>query len=472
MSAPLLPAFERWRAAGRRRRDLRRAWAALHPSRLLVVSFAGLIGTGTLGFRLLPGLTAEGVALGWVDALFMATSAVCVTGLTVVDTSADLTVAGQLWILLLMQLGGLGLLTFASGILLSVGRRLSLRHEALVRGATDAVPQVDYRLLLRRVLAYTLGVELLGFVLLWVAWADRLGVVGAMWPALFHAVSAFCNAGFSIFGTGMMEERSAGFPMLIVMALVLLGAIGFLTLDEVGERTRAGWRRRQRLSLHTRFVIVATLVAAAAGALAFLLFEWERTLAGLPLRERLLNALFAGFASRTAGFATVDYTAVDTPTALVTTVLMFVGGAPGSTAGGIKVTTIAVLVVLAVARLRGRRNVSAFHRTIPDETLGRATGLAVLAGMVLVAGLFAVVAIEGEGASHGRFLPYMFEVVSAFSTTGLSMDLTRDLSPPGRVVLALLMFVGRIGVMTTAASLALGSRAIPFRYAKEDVAIG
>jgi trk system potassium uptake protein TrkH len=474
MRAPTPLGFERWRVAQGRERHvrLRRLWSALPPSRLLVGSFALLIAVGTLGFRLLPGLTASGVPLGWIDALFMATSAVCVTGLSVLDTGADLTFAGQLWILLLVQLGGLGLLTFTSGILLTVGRRLSLRHEGLMESSPEGAPRVDYRVLVRRVLRYTAVIELLGVGLLYVAWAPAYGARAALWPSVFHAVSAFCNAGFSTFSDSLVGQRTAGFPLLVVMGLVVFGGLGFLTLEELGQRSRLSGRRRPRLSLHARLVIAATLVLLVVGTAGFAAFEWNHTLDGLDTPDRALNALFGGVTPRTAGFNTVDYGAVETPTAALTIVLMFIGGAPGSTAGGVKVTTLALLFVLALARLRGQRDVSAFHRTIPEETIGRAAGLLVLAALVLTVGLLALVAVDPGAASHERFLAYMFEAVSAFGTVGLSMNLTPELSPGARLVVSALMFVGRVGVMTAAAALALGPRALPFRYAKEDVPIG
>ncbi len=461
-------AWERWQL--RRRRTWRSIWAGLSPSRLLVLSFALLVLVGTLGFRLLPVL-ASAERLPWTDALFMATSAVCVTGLAVVDPATGMTLAGQLWTLLLVQLGGLGLLAFTSGILLTIGRRLSLRHEALVHGPDGVAPQVDYRALVRRVLRHTLLIELAGFVLLYMVWTPRYGAVETLWPALFHAVTAFMNAGFSTFPGGLAGHAGHGSALVVIMALALAGGLGFLVIEELGAWARRG-RRGRRLSLHARIVVVATVAISLAGTAGFALLEWEGTLGGLPTGERLLHALFGGAATRTAGFSTVDFGAVRTPTALVTMALMFIGGAPGSTAGGVKVTTFALLIVLAVSRLLGRRSVSAFHRTIPEETLGRAAGLMVLAVIVLSVGLLALVVVDPAAAAHGSFLAYMFEAVSAFGTAGLTMNLTPELSPGARHVVAALMFLGRVGIMTAAAALVLGPRAVPFRYAKEDVAIG
>ncbi len=453
----------------RRRRTWRSIWAGLSPSRLLMLSFALLVLVGTLGLRLLPGLVVTGPPT-WTDALFMATSAACVTGLAVIDPATEMTFAGQLWLLLLVQLGGLGLLTFTSTILLTIGRRLSLRHESLLQG-DGAAPQVDYRALVRRVLRFTFGIEALGALLLWMAWVPTLGARGAAWPAVFHAVSAFCNAGLSVFAGGFTGQADAPVPLAVVTLLVMSGGLGFLTLDELSRQLVRG-RRRSRLSLHTRLVVVATAGLLAVGLLGFLLFEWEGTLAGMSVRDRVLNALFASAATRTAGFNTVDFGQASTPTALLTMALMFIGGAPGSTAGGVKVTTFALLVVLAASRIRGRRSVHAYHRTIPEETIGRAAGLMVLATMVLAVGLLVLVAVDPNAASHGAFLAYMFEAVSAFGTVGLSTGLTPNLSADARLVVAALMFVGRVGIMTAAAALALGPRTIPFRYAKEDVAIG
>lgn len=459
--------FARWLPDSRRRRAFFR-W--LSPARFLVLSFAGMILAGTFGFRFLPGLYV-GAPLGWIDSLFMATSAVCVTGLTVVDPGTHFTFYGQLWSLVLIQLGGLGLLTLTSGILLTVGRRLSLRHEELMRSSGDANPEIDYRLLVRRVLLFTLSIESAGAAVLFVAWYGELGMAGGAWAAIFHAVSAFCNAGFSVFPGNLVGYQGDPLALGAVMALIVLGGLGFLTLTELGRWLDRRSRSR-RLSLHSRLVLASTAIALVAGALAFGVFEWHHTLDGLSRSDRVVNALFGSVTARTAGFATVNYAHVTGPTAFATIVLMFVGGAPGSTAGGIKVTTIAILVVMAWSRLRGTRSVSAFHRTIPDETLGRASGIIVIAASLLILAIFVLVAVDPHATSPEIFLRYMFEAVSAFGTVGLSMDLTQSLSPGARIVIVALMFIGRVGIMSFAAALTLQPRALAFRYAREDVAVG
>lgn len=467
-AAQVVPgSISRWLPARGRRRVLT-DW--LSPSRMLVLSFAALVAAGTLGFRLLPGIYT-GPRMGWIDSLFMATSAVCVTGLVVINPATALTFYGQLWALLLIQLGGLGLLTLTSGILLTVGRRLSLRHEELMRSPSEDA-EIDYRQLVRRVLRYTMLIELAGAVVLYAGWVGELGVGGAIWPAVFHAVSAFCNAGFSLFAGNMADRFHDPLALAVVMALVVLGGLGFLTLTELSRWLRTRSRGRRRLSLHSRIVLVATVLAILFGALAFGAFEWDNTLAGMAVRDRVMNAFFGSITARTAGFNSIDYGHVSPPAAFATILLMFMGGAPGSTAGGVKVTTVALLVLLAASRLRGSRTVSAFHRTVPDETLGRASGLVVISMAILIAALFLLIATDPVATSYDAFVRYLFEAVSAFGTVGLSMDLTTSLSPASRLVIAALMFIGRVGVMSLAAALALEPETLAFRYAKEDVAVG
>jgi len=456
----------RWHVPLRRHpRDL----LHLAPARLLVLSFALLIGVGTVGLRVLPGLYT-GPGLSWTDALFMATSATCVTGLAVVDTATYFTTRGQLWLLALIQLGGLGLLTFTSGVLLTAGRRLSLRHQQLVAGG-GAQPTVDYRALVRRVLRLTVIIELTGAALLYGAWVGELGWAGAAWPAVFHAVSAFCNAGFSTFSDNLMGQSTAVVPLLVIMVLVVLGALGFLTLSELGRETgpRA---RRVRLSVNSRLVLTATLVVIVIGAVTTYVNEADHALAGLSPAHRMLNALFASAASRTAGFNTLDYGAVTSPTAFALILLMFVGGAPGSTAGGVKVTTAALVLRYAWARLRGEEYVNLWDRSVPTETVQRAMSVTVIGGSVLVVFFFILIAVEPGAVGQAAFLPFMFEATSALSTTGLSMDVTPTLVPEARLVLVVLMFVGRVGLLSAGAAIALRGRAVEMRFAHEDVAVG
>ena len=484
MAEPLEPPERPWRAApaapppGRRPalRRVRRRWERLTPPRLFVLSFVALVAVGTAGLLTLPGLYT-GARLGPLDALFTMTSAVCVTGLIVVDTATFFTPWGQAWLLLFIQLGGLGLITFATVILATLGRRLSLRHEVLLGDAADAVPAIDVRRLTRDVLVFTLSFEAAGALALWAAWGPRLGWAEAAWPAAFHSVSAFCNAGFSTFSDSLVGFQRDPLTLAVIMALVVLGGIGFLTMEELAVWWRSRREaRRFRLSLHSQLVLGATGVLVAGGFVLFAPFEWERTLAGLPAADRLVNALFLSVTARTAGFNSVSYAEVSDQTGFLTVLLMFVGGSPGSMAGGVKTTTAALVLLLAVARLRGHEALYVRGRTVPDETVQRAVGLFVLAAIVVTAGIFVLTTTEEAAgpAVADPFLRYTFEAFSAFNTVGLSMDLTPTLSTAGRWVIVALMFVGRVGPLTAAAALSRSRRlrAGRFRYAYEDVEIG
>ena len=458
----------------------RSGWAAfrrsLTPPRLLLLSFLALIVVGTLGLRWLPGLYV-GERLDWLDALFTATSAVCVTGLIVVDTATHFTMAGQAFILLLIQLGGLGILTFTTLIIVALGRRLSLHQEAVTASTADIAPEIDFRHLVRNVVALTLLFEAVGALLLFLAWLPRFPVPQAGWHALFHSISAFCNAGFSTFSDSLMGFQEAPVTLTVIMTLIVLGGLGFLTLEEVHLWWKRRARRGFRLSLHSRLVLVVTAVLLSFGAVAFTGLEWGHSLGHLTWWERLLNGTFMSVTARTAGFNTVDYAATAESTNFLTIILMSIGGSPGSTAGGLKTTTVAVIGLLAVARLMGRQVTSVNARTIPEETVQRAVGLFVV-GFMVVSGailLFVVIQMAPLGAgTSGDFLTWMFEAVSAFNTVGLSMGGTGELTSSGKFLTILLMYTGRVGPLTLAAGIALSrpNMSGEFRYSYEDVIIG
>ena len=441
-----------------------------------MLSFLALIALGTLGLRTLPGLYV-GRPLSWLDALFTATSAVCVTGLIVVDTASYFTTAGQAYVLLLIQLGGLGILTFTTLLILALGRRLSLHPEAISADAAEIAPEVDFRHLVRNVVRFTLGFEAVGALLLFVAWLPRFSLGEAAWHALFQAVSAFCNAGFSTFSDSLMGFQRAPFTLTVIMGLVVLGGVGFLTLEEL----HLGWRRakgrRWRLSLHSRLVLTVTGVLLLGGWVVLSALEWGNALAGMSLLDKLSNGLFRSVTARPAGFNTVDYGATTDSTNFFTILLMSIGGSPGSTAGGLKTTTVAIIALLAFSRLRGHQVTSVHGRSVPEETVQRAVGLFAVAFVVVTGGilLFSMVQLPPElGGERSEFLPYMFEAVSAFNTVGLSMGATAELTPVGKLLAVLLMYLGRVGPLTFAAAIALSRPTLAgeFRYAYEDVIIG
>lgn len=473
---PNLRRFNPWIRQTERRRSF---WRRLTPPQLFVASFAGLIILGTLGLKLLPGIYT-GEPLTWLDALFTATSAVCVTGLIVVDTATHFTTAGQAFLLLLIQLGGLGMITFTTLIILALGRRLSLRHERLSSSTAEVAPHVRPEHLARDVMVFTFGIEAFGALMLYLIWVPRFGWADALWPAVFHSVSAFCNAGFSTFSDSLIGFDDAAPTVVIIAILIVVGGIGFLTMEELVLRRRAR-RAGQifRISLHSRLVILSSAVLLAIGWLLFGIFEWGATLGNLTTGDRIVNALFMSVTPRTAGFNTIDYAQATDSTNFLTIILMFIGGSPGSTAGGLKTTTVMLIVLLAWARFRGREIPSLWARSIPEETIQRAIGLAVVVFAAVTASIFLYTWTEhsgslGAGGGGSRFLAHMFEAVSAFNTVGLSLGVTGTLSEAGKALTVLLMFVGRVGPLTFAAALAVaaGQQRVAYRYAYEDVVVG
>lgn len=468
--------FNSWTGQSERRRSL---WRRLTPPQLFVSSFVGLVALGTVGLKVLPGLYT-GAALSWLDALFTATSAVCVTGLIVVDTATYFTPAGQLFLLALIQLGGLGMITFTTLIILALGRRLSLRHERISSAVAEVAPHVPIERLARDVVIFTVGIELLGAALLYVLWGPRFGWLEAAWPAVFHAVSAFCNAGFSTFSDSVIGFQTEPFTLLLLSVILIAGGTGFLTMEEL----RLWWRARRRnevfrLSLHSRLALATTAALLVAGWFLLGLFEWDGTLRHLSPAQRVVNAFFLSATPRTAGFNNIDYAQASDSTNFLTIILMFIGGAPGSTAGGLKTTTVALIALLAWARLNGREILSLGARSIPEETVQRAVGLSVVVFTVVTACIFLFTWTEHSGIaltadSENRFLSHMFEAVSAFNTVGLSMGATSHVSALGKWLTIALMFVGRVGPLTFAAALVLaaGRRNAAFRYAYEDVIVG
>lgn len=454
-------------------------WRRLTPPQLFVGSFVTLVALGTVGLRWLPGLYT-GAPLGWLDALFTATSAVCVTGLIVVDTATHFTVAGQAFLLVLIQLGGLGMITFTTMVIQAMGKRVSFRQGGLSDAGSLVAPEVPLEKLALNVVRFTLGFELLGALLLYALWVPRFGWDGAAWPALFHSVSAFCNAGFSTFSDSLIGFQDAPATLLVVTLLLVAGGLSFLTMQELTHfRSQRRKRKGVRLSLHSRFVLGTSALLLAGGWACFTVFEWNATLGHLGVLDRVTNGLFLSATPRTAGFNSIDYAAATESTGFLTIILMFIGGSPGSTAGGVKVTTVALIGLVALARVRGQTIASIWGRSIPDETIQRAIGLLVVAFGLVTTSIFLYTWTEqGSGATDvngaNPFLGHMFEAVSAFNTVGLSMGVTATLSVPGKWLTVLLMFVGRVGPLTFVAALARAAQGekVTYRYAYEDVVVG
>ena len=443
------------------------------PTAALVVSFAAMIVVGGLLLTLPPMTTAQG-SLGLLDALFTATSAVCVTGLAVLDTGRDFTTAGQLVVLLLIQLGGLGIMTYSVFFLRMMGGSSPLGLELALRESIPATPKHDVPGLARTVVLLTLSVELIGFLLLMVFFLQDLPAGEAAYAALFHSISAFCNAGFSLWSDSLTRYADHIGVNITVMGLIVAGGLGFVVINEL-IRFRRGPRRS--LSLHSRIVLTTTAILISLGFFAFLSLEWNNVLAGRGSVERVLVALFQAVTPRTAGFNTADYALMTNSTLLITIFLMFVGGSPGSTAGGVKTVSIALLMAMAVSRFRGFSKVNVFRRSVSDAAVGRAVAVVLMAFTVVFIALALLMITETNLTNHVNtrddFVKILFETVSAYGTVGLSMGETRGLTGPGRAIIIVCMFLGRVGPLTLGlAMMGRSAAARPYNYGKEDVIVG
>lgn len=449
-------------------------WKRLSPPRVFVGSFLLLMLLGTVGLKVLPGLYT-GEPLGWIDALFTSTSAVCVTGLIVVDTATYFTLRGQLFILLLIQIGGLGMITFTSLIIVALGRRLSLRQESLSTSNAEVAPHVQPARLLRDIVGFTFLLELIGAIALFCVWFhdfDDWRVTA--WHAVFHSVSAFCNAGFSTFSDSLISAQTSPAVLSVIMFLIVLGGIGFLTLEELYLFQKAKRKgQRFRLSLHSRLVLTTTAVLLVVGWIGYFLLDRNGVFKHLGTGDTLVNTLFMSVTARTAGFNNIDYGQASVGSNFFTILLMSVGGSPGSTAGGLKTTTVALIFLVAWSRLRGQQTVTVAGRSVPEETIQRAIGLFVIVFGIVTAGILSLAVVETQAGRTPDFLRYMFEAVSAFNTVGLSMGATYELTEVSRVTTVLLMFAGRVGPLAIAAALTVrNDRSGKFRYAYEDVVVG
>lgn len=446
---------------------------ALYP----VLSFLILILFGTFLLVALP--TANGTHLHLINALFMSTSATCVTGLSVMDVATRLTIWGQLTILALIQLGGLGIMTFSTVLILALGRSVSFRSRFIVQDIFAHSPQSDFTVLLRRVLIFTFSFEALGTLALFARFHTQYALPTAWYYALFNSVSAFCNAGFSLFSDSFVHYRGDVLVNLTLILLIISGGIGFMVMHDV---TRARDKRHSfrqfwnQLSLHSKLVLSMTLFLLVAGTFFFLGSEWSDALKGLPFQEKLLTALFQSVTPRTAGFNTVDYSSMNNISLLGTLILMFIGASPGSTGGGIKTSTLAVLLALCRARLSGSGHVHAFKRSISAGTINRAFGIFVISVVIILLGTAGLLLTEVGNlpyqASRGQFLELLFETTSAYGTVGLSMGVTAGLSAWGKFILVLVMFTGRLGPLLIAMAIRPASGKGRFLYAEERVMIG
>lgn len=419
-------------------------WLFAWPARVFALSFLLLILAGGLLLSL-PVASATGTALAGVDALFLSVSAVCVTGLAPVDTATALGDFGQVVLLVLVQVGGLGVISLSSFAAVVLGRRLGFVQETALGELIDERRPLGVYRMLRFIVIATFAIEAVGFVAL-LGWslAEGSPFGEAAWWSLFHSVSAFCNAGFSLQTDSLISLHDDPLALGAVMVLVVLGGLGFAVLFAAWQRLR-GRRTARRLPLHTRVVLIGTVALLVGGFVVLTVVEWNNALAGMSMGERLLNGLFLSVTPRTAGFNTVDMSALAPATTALVGVLMFIGASPGGTGGGVKVTTAIVLALAVRAMMRGRVAAELDGRRVPEEVVVRAAAMVVLSLVTVVAGSILLLATQDQ-----PFEDLMFEAISAFGTVGLSRGATPLLDPLGKSLVMVLMYVGRVGPLTLA----------------------
>ncbi len=442
----------------------------LSPAQVLALSFAGLIATGTVLLSL-PAASAGRHALPLADALFTSTSAVCVTGLIVVDTPKAFSGFGQAVLLVLIQAGGLGYMTLSTAAVVALGRRLSMRERLALKQALNLDTMEGLVRFTLMVLRLTAAFELAGALVLTARWMGDFGFARAAYLGLFHAVSAFNNAGFSLFSTNLTAYRGDPVVTLTIAGLVICGGLGFLVLSELGRG-----RRWALLSVHTRLVLIVTACLLGVGTVAVFWLERANpaTLGPLGPGEAWLAAFFQAVTPRTAGFNTVDIGSLTPPTLLLLLVLMFIGASPGGTGGGVKTSTFGVALAALWATVRGESDTILFRRRVPPEVVARAFLVCFLAFLALNAVTLALLAVE-----HRPLLPTLFETTSAFGTVGLSISppggvvsLSGEFTPLGKLLVTAMMFMGRVGPLTLAIAV-VGRRSVPrLRYPEARVLIG
>jgi len=436
-----------------------------------------LILSGTAALLIFP--INDGTHISIIDALFMATSAVCVTGLSVIDIGTQFTLSGQLTILTLIQLGGLGIMTFSTVLVLALGRTISFRSRFVMQDVFTYSPQADFYTLLRHVVLFTFCFEAVATLLLFSRFQQQFGTSTAFYYSMFHAISAFCNAGFSLFSDSLMRYRGDFLVNITIITLIVTGGIGFMVLHEVARAASTPLPMRQswnKMSLHSKMVVFVTFILLLGGTVFFLLSEWSGTLKQLPFSEKLLASLFQSVTPRTAGFNTLDFSTMNNLTLLVTIILMFIGASPGSTGGGIKTTSLGVLLALSRARISASGHVHAFKRSVSTGTINLAFAIFVISVVIIMTGTAGLLITEAGDiplkVGRGLFLEMLFETASAFGTVGLSMGVTPSLSSWGKLLLVLIMYTGRLGPLVIAMAIQPTPGKAKFSYAEERVMIG
>lgn len=433
----------------------------INAPKFLALSFSALIGLGSI---LLSLPFASYTPTPYIDALFTSATSVCVTGLVVVDTGTHWTFWGQFIIMLLIQIGGLGVMAFAGFFALLLGRKINLRERLMMQQSINVSAVGGIVRVFRYLLGFTFAVEALGALILAIRWTPLLGFKKALWFGLFHSISAFNNAGIDIFGNfkSLTDFSSDIVINLVISTLIIIGGLGFYVTYELYH-----YRKADKLSLHSKVVLVTTAVLIAAGMLLLLAGEYNHAFKDMPFGSKILAAYFQSVSPRTAGFNTVDLNALFVSSQLLMIVFMFIGASPGSTGGGIKTSTVALLFAAVFSQLKGKKDTEIYERRIESADIFQALTVFLLAActLILMSYLLAI-------TQSGDLIKIVFEVASALGTVGLTLGLTTQLTALGKVIIIFTMFLGRVGPLTLGFALAYREKQPEIRYVKGKIMIG
>ncbi|MCK5656137.1 MAG: Trk family potassium uptake protein [Candidatus Aureabacteria bacterium] len=439
----------------------------LKPVQIVVLSFVIVISIGTL-LLLLPQSRKPGMNLSIVNALFTAASATCVTGLTVVNISNTFTLFGQLIILTLIQIGGLGLMTMV-GFFSIILRNMSLNESLIMRDTLNYETLDKIGHMLVSILLITFTIELIGATSLYLFWIeDFVSVKKTLYFSVFHAVSAFCNAGFSLFQNSFTHYNKSSAFNLIITSLIILGGLGFIVITDVIKVVNLKLRKKPaRLKVHTKLVLIVSIVLIISGTLILFFFENKNLLCSYSIKEKLMISYFQSVTARTAGFNTINVCGLANVSCLILMILMFIGASPGSTGGGIKTSTFGIAILSLRSFIQGRQRIEIFKRSLPRHSLNKVFGIIFVSAMFIT--VCVVILLTTEKAS---FMDILFEEMSAFGTVGLSRGITSSLSTPGKLVITITMLTGRIGPLAMALAVTGKRRRAIYAYPEEEVILG
>ena len=434
----------------------------------IALGFFIVILTGTL-LLMLPFASRDGQSIGFIPALFTASSATCVTGLVVVDTYTHWTLFGQLVIITLIQIGGLGFVTIGVLFAMALNRNIDLKQRTLIRESVNSIQLGGVVKLVRKIFMGTIMFELAGAVILSIFFVPRLGLLRGIYYGVFHSISAFCNAGFDLMGyKALYSSFTAEYDSIIInvtiTSLIVIGGIGFIVWDDISKHGL----HFKKYMLHTKIVLSTTAFLIFGGAFLFYIFERNNLMADMSVKGKILSSLFSSVTARTAGFNTIDTASLTSSSKLLTIILMFIGGSPGSTAGGVKTTTVSTIIFYVWSNLRSGNDCNIFKRRINDATVKKAGVIICINLMLGLAGTLAICHLQ----NNALISDVLFEVYSAIGTVGMSTGITRELTDASRIIISLLMYCGRVGSMTFALAFTERKSAAHISLPEEKITVG